>query len=81
MPPIAGSAHSLGAIVGCLVSIPSLARLGRRGAALYVMSLAYIIGDHHQHDRKCVLEPDCDIFTGFLLIGLSTFPWLIITGR
>ena len=54
MPPIAGSAHSLGAIVGCLVSIPSLARLGRRGAALYVMSLAYIIGDHHQHDRKCV---------------------------
>ena len=57
MPPIAGSAHSLGAIVGCLVSIPSLARLGRRGAALYVMSLAYIIGDHHKHDRKCVYRP------------------------
>ena len=41
---IAGSAHSLGAILGCLLSIPALDRLGRRGASLYVMSLAYIIG-------------------------------------
>jgi len=56
-----GSAHSLGAILGCLISIPSLDKLGRRGASLYIMSLAYIIG--------------------FLLIGLSSFPWLIILGR
>ena len=42
---IIGSAHSLGAILGCLLSIPALERLGRRGAALYVMSLAYIIGE------------------------------------
>lgn len=39
-----GSAHSLGAILGCILSIPALDKLGRRGASLYVMSVAYIIG-------------------------------------
>jgi len=39
-----GSVHTLGAVLGCMLSIPAMARLGRRGAALYVMSLAYLLG-------------------------------------
>jgi len=39
-----GSVHTLGAVIGCLLSIPAMDRLGRRGAALYVMSLAYLLG-------------------------------------
>jgi len=56
-----GSVHNLGAILGCLISIPSLTFLGRRGASLYIMSAAYILG--------------------FILIGATTLPWLIILGR
>ena len=39
-----GSVHTLGAVLGCLISIPTMALLGRRGAALYVMTLAYLLG-------------------------------------
>merc|ERR1711887_115487 len=39
-----GSIHTLGAVLGCIISIPAMARLGRRGAALYIMSLAYLVG-------------------------------------
>jgi len=39
-----GSIHTLGAVVGCIISIPAMERLGRRGAALYIMSMAYLIG-------------------------------------
>merc|ERR1719270_10941 len=39
-----GSAHSLGAILGSLISIPLLDMLGRKGASLYIMSMAYIVG-------------------------------------
>ncbi len=34
----------LGAVIGCFLSIPAMSRLGRRGAALYPMSLAYLLG-------------------------------------
>ena len=36
--------HTLGAVLGCLISMPTMAMLGRRGAALYIMSLAYLLG-------------------------------------
>ena len=39
-----GSIHTLGAVLGCLLSIPTMGLLGRRGAALYVMTLAYLLG-------------------------------------
>jgi len=39
-----GSVHTLGAVLGCLISVPTMSALGRRGAALYVMSLAYLLG-------------------------------------
>lgn len=39
-----GSIHTLGAVLGCIISIPAMERLGRRGAALYIMSMAYLIG-------------------------------------
>jgi hypothetical protein len=38
------SGHTLGAVLGCCLAIPGLALLGRRGAALYPMSLAYLLG-------------------------------------
>ena len=34
----------MGAVLGCIISIPAMDRLGRRGAALYIMSMAYLIG-------------------------------------
>ena len=40
-----GSIHTLGAVLGCLLSIPTMGLMGRRGAALYVMTLAYLLGD------------------------------------
>ncbi len=40
----AGSVHTLGAVLGCFISIPTMSLLGRRGAALYVMTLAYLLG-------------------------------------
>jgi len=39
-----GSIHTLGAVLGCIVSIPAMEKMGRRGAALYIMSMAYLIG-------------------------------------
>ena len=39
-----GSIHTLGAVVGCLLALPMMRLLGRRGAALYVMSLSYLLG-------------------------------------
>jgi hypothetical protein len=36
--------HTLGAVLGCFISIPTMSLLGRRGAALYVMTLAYLLG-------------------------------------
>lgn len=39
-----GSIHTLGAVLGCIISIPAMERLGRRGAALYIMSVAYLVG-------------------------------------
>jgi len=39
-----GSIHTLGAVLGCIISIPAMERMGRRGAALYIMSMAYLIG-------------------------------------
>ncbi len=39
-----GSVHTLGAVLGCFISIPTMSLLGRRGAALYVMTLAYLLG-------------------------------------
>jgi hypothetical protein len=36
--------HTLGAVLGCFISIPTMALMGRRGAALYVMTLAYLLG-------------------------------------
>ena len=31
-------------MLGCLLSIPTMTLLGRRGAALYVMTVAYLLG-------------------------------------
>jgi len=39
-----GSVHTLGAVIGCFISIPTMSWLGRRGAALYVMSASYLLG-------------------------------------
>ena len=39
-----GSIHTLGAVLGCMLSIPMMSMLGRRGAALYVMTTAYLLG-------------------------------------
>jgi len=39
-----GSIHTLGAVLGCVVSIPAMRILGRRGATLFLMTLAYLIG-------------------------------------
>lgn len=38
-----GSVHMLGAVMGCFLSIPAMSLLGRRGSALYPMSLAYLL--------------------------------------
>jgi len=38
------SIHTLGAVLGCVISIPAMEKLGRRGAALYIMSVAYLLG-------------------------------------
>jgi len=39
-----GSIHTLGAVLGCIVSVPAMRTLGRRGATLFLMTLAYLIG-------------------------------------
>jgi hypothetical protein len=39
-----GSVHMLGAVVGCILSIPAMSLLGQRGTALGPMALAYLLG-------------------------------------
>lgn len=39
-----GSIHTLGAVLGCLIAVPAMRCLGRKGATLAIMAVAYLLG-------------------------------------